>query len=414
MTITAKYRQVENEYTVTFDAGSGSFEDGSAAIKQTYHYGDVIVSPDNPAKAENEYFRYEFTGWSPTLNTGDTVTGSRTYTANYRSVPKGATLPESGITVTNGEVTEDISVGSISGYTYEMVETFDGATVPILTITGAGLTFSGTGSDVYVSIDGSASSVTFDNLNISVSKNYFDSINVGESGSPLTVNIEGNCAFEITLSLDEAQNVMRIERPTRFAGTDKTEDSLRIVTSGGKAIYASNSLTFDTLDLAIDAAGGEGIDMGSIYALSADVGEGEQSVCRFVYSDVAIASDGGGFMLGSIGIEIQNSVLGMNCDGPAGILGGFEVDASNVTIAAGQGLWIDGEAAFSGASQIKLTADGGTAISAASGITVPDDYDLGGASIRLLTDISTGDYYTFAIETEGVWIPAANVEIHSP
>ncbi|MCR4431844.1 MAG: InlB B-repeat-containing protein, partial [Tepidanaerobacteraceae bacterium] len=414
MTITAKYRQVENEYTITFDAGSGSFAGGSTTITQTYHYGDVIVPPDDPTKAENEYFRYEFTGWFPTLTEGDTVTGNRTYTANYRSVPKGATLPESGITVTNGEVTEDISVGSISGYTYEMVETFDGTTVPVLTITGDGLTFSGTGSNVYVNIDGATNSVTFDNLNISFSKKYFDSINIGESGSPLTVNIVGNCAFEITLSSDEAQNVMRIERPTRFAGTDKTEDSLRIGTSGGKAIYASNSLTFDTLDLAIDAAGGEGIDMGSIYALSADVGEGEQSVCRFVYSDVAIASDGGGFMLGSIGIEIQNSVLGMNCDGPAGILGGFAVDASNVTIAAGQGLWIDGDAAFSGASQIKLTADGGAAISAASGITVPDDYDLGGASIRLLTDSSTGDYYTFAIETEGVWIPAANVEIHSP
>lgn len=198
-------------------------------------------------------------------------------------------------------------MGSISGYTYEMVETFDGTTVPVLTITGDGLTFSGTGSDVYVNIDGATNSVTFDNLNISVSKEYFDSINVGESSSPLTVNIRGNCAFEITLSSDEAQHVMRIERPTRFAGTEKTEDSLRIVTSGGKAIYASNSLTFDTLDLAIDAAGGEDIDMGSIYALSADVGEGKQSVCRFVYSDVAIASDGGGFMLGPIGLEIQTA-----------------------------------------------------------------------------------------------------------
>lgn len=414
MTITAKYRQVENDYTITFDAGSGCFEGGSITITQTYRYGDVIVPPDDPTKAENEYFRYEFTGWLPTLTEGDTVTGNRTYTANYRSIPKGSTLPESGITVTNGEVTEDISVGSISGYTYEMFETFDGTTVPVLTITGDGLAFSGTGSDVYVNIDGAANSVTFDNLDISVSQKYFDSINVGESSSPLTVNIEGNCAFEITLSSDEAQNVMRIERPTRFAGTDKTEDSLRIATSGGKAIYASDSLTFDTLDLAIDAAGGEGIDMGLIYVLSADVGEEEQSVCRFVYSDVAIASDGGGFMLGSIGIEIQNSVLEMNCDGSAGIIGGLAVDASNVTIAAGQGLWIGGDAAFSGASQIKLTADVGMAISAASGITVPDDYDLGGTSIQLLTDSSIGDYYTFAIEREDVWIPAANVEIHSP
>lgn len=75
----------------------------------------------------------------------------------------------------------------------------------------------------------------------------------------------------------------------------------------------------------------------------------------------------------------------MNCEGLAGILDGFSVDASNLTIAAGQGLLIYGNAAFSGASQIKLTADGGAAISAVSGITVPADCDLGGASIRLLT-----------------------------
>jgi hypothetical protein len=413
MVITAKYRQVENEYTITFDAGSGFFAGGLTTITQNYHYGDAIVPPDDPAIAENEYFRYEFTGWFPVLIEGDTVTGNRTYTANYRSIPKDATLPESGITVTNGEVTEDISVGSISGYTYEMVEMFDGAIAPVLTITGDGLTFSGTGSDVYVNINESASSVTFDNLNISVSKDYFDSINIGESGSPLTVNIVGNCAFENTLSSSGAQNVMRIERPTRFAGTDKTEDSLHIVTSGGKAIFASNSLTFDTLGLAIDAAEGEDIDMDLIYALSADVGEGEEYVCRFVNSDVAIASDGGGLMLGSIVTEIQNSVLIMNCDGTAGILDGFAVDASNVTIAAGQGLWIFGDVTFSGASHINLTAGEGAAISATGGITVPDNYDLGSASIRRLTDSTIGDFCTFAIETEGVWIPAANVEMQS-
>ena len=232
----------------------------------------------------------------------------------------------------------------------------------------------------------------------------------------MTVNIEGNCAFEITLSSDEAQNVMRIERPTKFAGTDKTKDSLRICTSGGRVIYTSNSLTFDTLDLAIDAVGNEGIDKGSIYVLSTDMGEEEQHICRFMNSNVDITSKGHGFMLGSFGIEIQNSVLGMNCDGSAGVLIGFTVDASDVTIAAQKGLWINGDAAFSGASQIKLTAvDGGAAISAAKGITVPEGYDLGGASIQLLTDSLTDEkYYTFANKIGNDWIPAANVEIKCP
>ena len=412
MTITAKYRQVENEYTITFDAKSGCFEGGSDTITQTYRYGDTIVPPDPPTKAENDYFRYEFTGWSPTLTEGDTVTGNRTYTANYRSIPKGSTLPESGITVTNGEVTEDISVGSISGYTYEMVEPLDGTYASVLTIEGDGLTFSGQGEDVYVDIKGTVSLVTFEDLSISFAQVYFDGINIGEGAEELTVNIEGSCTFEVTVSSDEAQHVMRTERPVGFHGTDRSEDSLSIITSGGKAIYTSNNLTFDRLGLSIDAGGVGIVDEQFIYALSADVGQGEQAVCRFVYSDVAIASEGGGFMLGSIGIEIQNSVLSMNCDGSAGMLGGFAVSASDVTIAAGRGLWIYGEAAFSGPSKIKLTADEGAAICTAGGITVPDDYDLGGTSIQSIEDSEMGEYYTFASEVEGAFIPAQNVKIN--
>ncbi|MDD3880098.1 MAG: hypothetical protein PHP26_08935 [Syntrophomonas sp.] len=411
MTITAKYKQVYDDYTITFNAGSGSFEGGARTVTQTYRYGDVIVPPaDPPVKAENDYIKYEFTAWSPAL---ETVTGNCTYTANYRSVPKDTPLPVSGINVTDGDVTEDISVSSLTGYTYKMVETLDGNVVPILTITGDGLTFSGTGSGVYVDIDDTASSITFKDLNISVSK-YFDSINVKESssGSHLTVNIKGKCAFKI--ESEEAWNVMRIERPTTFVGTNKTEDSLHIGTSGGKVIYTSNSLTFDTLDLKIDAAGGEGIDISVLFA---DVGKEEQSVCRFVYSDIAITSEGGGFMFGSLGI--QNSLLGMNCDGPAGFLFGFTVDASDVTITAGKGLWINGDAVFSGdkiINKLELTAtDGGASIGATKNISVPGEYDLGGASIQRLTDILTKEeYYTFANEKDGVWIPAANVKINKP
>jgi len=412
ISIVAKYRQVYNEYTITFDAGSGFFDGEHNIVNQTYHYGEVIVQPDHPVKAQDEYFTYEFAGWTPALTEGDVVTGNSTYTASYRSIPKGTPLPQTGIMVTDGEVTEDISVGSIFGYTYEMVETVDGTYVPVLKIEGDGLTFSGLGSDVYVDIKNSVSHVAFNNLNIVFAQEYFDGVNIGESDSVLIVDIEGDCSFEVALSSEEAQNVMYIERPVRFVGMDKTSDFLNIATSSGKAIYASSSLTFDGLGLSISAGGGDGVaDPGLIYALSADVGDSEQSVCRFVYSSVYIASDGGGLMLGSIDIEIESSIFVMNCEGASGVVGSFEINDSNVTVSGQQGLWVTGAALFGGASIVELTGEDNAAICAQNGITVPEGYDVGGASVRLFEDPDMGNYYTFASEVEGVWIPLKNVRI---
>ncbi|HOV65409.1 MAG TPA: S-layer homology domain-containing protein [Bacillota bacterium] len=412
MSIVAKYRQISNEYTIIFDAGTGFFEGGLTTVSQTYHYGEVIVPPHNPTKPGTEYFTYEFTNWTPILNEGDSVTGNRTYTANYISTPTGTTLPESGITVTDGEVIEDISVGSIFGYTYEMVETFDGTYASVLTIEGDGLTFSGQGEDVYVDIKDTVSLVTFEDLSISFAQVYFDGINIGEGAQELTVNIEGNCAFEVTVSSDEAQHVMRTERPVGFYGTDRSEDFLSIITSGGKAIYTSNNLTFDRLGLTIDAGGGGIVDEQLIYLLSADIGEEEQYVCRFVYSEVYLESDGYGFMLGSIGVEIEDGILVMDCERSAGFLGNLALGSSDVAISAGSGLWVEGEAVFSGDSRSSFTSQSGAAICARTGITVPAGYDLGGTSIQSIEDPELGVYYTFASEVEGGFIPAQNVKIN--
>lgn len=426
MYITAEYERVFNEYTVTFDAGSGSFEGGEKTITQTYHYGDEIVPPAAPTKAENEYFRYEFTGWSPPLNPGDRVTGNCTYTATYKAVSKGTVLPESGITVTDGEVTEDICVGSISGYTYEMEESpVDGTLIPVLTITGDGLTFSGQSNEVYIQIAETANSVTFNNLRLSGSYDKLDApLWVLGGETLLTINIEGDCAFIRTAN---TRQTLRIEeRPVKFAGTGE-EASLEVRAAGARsdAIFAYNcDITFDSLNLNInmEAAGIDEEDFTS--AIRIDYDGLTQRVCSFVYSDVTISSVSAGFDGVGFAVEIINSTFTMNCDGPAGggpgdfdaYIVGFTVDASNVEITAGQGLWINGEAVFTGDSQIKLTAtvDDGAAFSATEGITVPEGYDLGGASIQLLTDSSTGDYYTFAIEQDGTWIPAKTVEINLP
>jgi hypothetical protein len=330
LTVTAKYRQVYYKYCITFVAGSGSFEDGSITVTKPYRYGDEIVPPANPAKAESEYFRYEFTGWSPALNAGDTVTGDRTYTANYRSIPKGATLPEAGITVTDGEVTEDISVGSISGYTYEMVDYY-GDTLPVLTIKGDGLAFSGANNNIYVRIDGTASSVTFSNLSVA-SEGKAEGVYIQESDAPLTVNIEGHCAFSVE-STESAPEALRAERPVIFRGTDKTADSLTVSSNAGRAFNVFDNLAFDSIKLGLSAKS---------CAFTADAGSGDEYACSFNKSDVDIIvsdADGDGFeFAGGFDVEIINSIFSMDCADLAGCIGDLSVEASDVTIKAGSGL----------------------------------------------------------------------------
>jgi len=132
-----------------------------------------------------------------------------------------------------------------------------------------------------------------------------------------------------------------------------------------------------------------------------------------------------GFNGTSLAVKIKNSTFVMNCKKQAGggpdeiydaYIIGFTIDNSNVEIAAGQGLWINGETVFTGDSQIKLTAteDDSVAFCATEGITVDEGYDLGGASIQLLKYSSTGDYYAFAIDQDGTWIPVKTVKINCP
>lgn len=430
MTITAVYNIVYNEYTITFDAGSDTFGSGSSVITQTYHYGNEINPPAAPSKAENYYFRYEFIGWTPTLTPGDTVTGNRTYTANYRSIPKGTTLPESGIIVTDGEVTEDICVGSIGGYVYEMAESpRDDSLVPVLTVTGNGLTFSGQSNEVYIKIAETVNTVTFHNLRLSGSYDKWDAaLCVTQGDNPLTIYIEGDCVFRNTAD-DVNILTMRIdERSVQFVGIDE-DSSLEVDITGassGNAIFVYNcDIIFDSLNLNVNVDV-NGIDEEiPVSAINVSYDGEVFRTCSFVNSNIAINSEDAGFIGTGFAITIKDSTFVMNCAGSAG--GGtgiydayileFTVDSSEMEIESEHGLWISGSVIITGVSQIKLTAtaDDGVALRATDGITVPEGCDLGGASIRRIADESTGEgYYTFAVEEDGTWIPAKTAEINCP
>lgn len=77
-TYTAIYSPVYIDYTVVFQNW-----DGSILSTQTYHYGENVIVPGDPAKAADNVYSYSFSGWDKeVLN----CTGHATYTATYTSV----------------------------------------------------------------------------------------------------------------------------------------------------------------------------------------------------------------------------------------------------------------------------------------------------------------------------------------
>ena len=76
-TYTATYKATYIDYTVTF-----LDEDGTEIAKATYHYGDKVEIPADPAKTADNTYTYTFSGWDKEVV--DCV-GDATYTATYKA-----------------------------------------------------------------------------------------------------------------------------------------------------------------------------------------------------------------------------------------------------------------------------------------------------------------------------------------
>lgn len=72
-------------YTVTYDLNGGTISDGSPLQYSGLQMGDDTPTIPNPTKADDEYYSYTFTGWTPEFS--DTVTGNVTYVAQYDRTP---------------------------------------------------------------------------------------------------------------------------------------------------------------------------------------------------------------------------------------------------------------------------------------------------------------------------------------
>ncbi len=65
-------------YTITFQN-----YDGTQISKTDYHYGDTVVVPGNPTRANTNTYTYAFSGWDSVVSA--TVVGSKLYTAQYNA-----------------------------------------------------------------------------------------------------------------------------------------------------------------------------------------------------------------------------------------------------------------------------------------------------------------------------------------
>lgn len=72
----AQFDTVYKEYTVKF------VNEGTTVSEETYHYGVEIVIPDDPTKAEDVEYIYDFKAWSPDVS--EVCYGDATYEATYR------------------------------------------------------------------------------------------------------------------------------------------------------------------------------------------------------------------------------------------------------------------------------------------------------------------------------------------
>lgn len=86
-------------YTVTFNAGEGSFDDHSAKATQPYHYGDTVTAPANivpkPRDATGTYKLKDWKDQNGNILTGSTaaVSDGMVYTAEYETdVPESYTV----------------------------------------------------------------------------------------------------------------------------------------------------------------------------------------------------------------------------------------------------------------------------------------------------------------------------------
>jgi len=410
-TLYAVYTATQKDYKVTFDLSGGNISGETAPVVQTYHYGETIVPPAAPSRPDDITNRYVFLGWQPTPPEGATVTASRTYTAEYRAIRIDGMMDETGIIVSDGSSYEDICVNGIPGYTYTYA--YVGAqAVPTLTITGNGLTFSGTSDEVCVVIEAGVTEVTFENLTLSGEYAYSEVLVATDTPDRLNIRISGACVMNNTRNDGQG---LRFERPVLLEGVG-SEAMFTIEAQGNYAVYCADDFDVDSLELVINAnntaigndegAGEEWRFTDSVIRLNAGGTACQTEHAIALYDSDLIAAGTGGLYCARIEIS-GTSVLDVSVSGEDATAIGTRGDLvfSNFTGSFGAGSTNSTSSGFAVMVQGEiLFLEGGTAVS-------PTGYNLGGTQVFVSDDHT---YSSFGIWVEGTLKPASSVSVTKP
>ena len=401
-TVYAVYTESSIDYRISFDLNGGNIGGVSSTVVQAVQLGDTIVPPADPEKPKDATNRYVFIGWTPTLPEGATVTETITYVAEYRSIRIDGVLEETGIVVTDGTLYEDICVNSISGYSYQIIDSN-----PVLMISGNGLTFSGEG-DARIVAQTTLTDLSLEDLTVTNDRDGVV-INSEVATGVLNIQISGNCFIHSTHT--ESGTGARFERPVILSGAGAGA-KLTIDADHGSALYCADDFDVNALELVINASGG---------AIDNDEGEGEE--WRFSNSVIRLNGTGPGiFTLHSIAIvdsELTiDSAEGISCEdllisGSSTIHvttrgeSAAAIEVEDLTLADFTGQFF-AESVHATSPGIAVYSYGEILFMESGAVVSPDLYDLGGAQI---SDFDGGSYRSFGILVELTLVPAAVVSV---
>ncbi len=331
--IVAKIKLVTKQHTVTFNANGGRFPGGGSLYTKNYSYGEEIDPAEipEPTRASDSWYTYKFAGWE-LYGPLEPVTQDDSYYAVWDMTLKDAPLPE-GILISDGERTEDINcvnIGEgytpIGGYKYELVE-YATYYIPTLTVTGNGLTVSGSvyggindiEDMVALTIEDGVTGITFENLSLTGLFEYVDLIYTGE-GEPLDITISGDCHLKKYSS--ENSGIYRSAfcnyRDVLFTGSDGDAE-LEIIAENAHGVSAYEDIEFQNLKLTMEVSG---VIAETVPEMAMAFGGEGGSEMHFTDSEVAISSpgsrSGGSIIIGGSG---DFEYLSTD-DSPAFIIGG--------------------------------------------------------------------------------------------
>lgn len=412
LTFTAVYEaDTPIQYTLILDANGGTFSDGSLSKSFTGTYGEATnIHESDPIRESSNAIDYRFVGW--TVDLPMTFTESMTIKAKWDEVVIGSN--NIGIQVTDGTNSEDISINYMDGYQFEIQTIYDYSIhdyidIPVLVIYSDGLTFSGTSTyPIYIQIDASCNSVTFDNLTLYGSYDSTDLLKIiaYENEQPATIHIVGNCSF---INTSELNRTINSERKLILQGDDQSTSKLTLESLGRDTVMCTDGLEVSKLDLNILAR-----SFGDNYSTAITNSDGNDFDLDFIDSKVTAKGSSAILIVGNmtvkgtselsfIGMDNLSPIISIWGEGNYGNLsfidftGSFNAtyDTENDTTSAVQ---VTGSIAF--------TTNGESSI---------NNYDLNGAVTGLYSITTNGylqNYYGFVTyDSENNAIPKSNVHI---